>query len=461
MIYKCKNCGFLHEGVMPDGYLCPICHSSIFDFELIEEEHKVYNRVKVDPNNPSIQRIEEKCINCGACSKTCENIVGIKYDSSICDGICINCGQCILTCPKGALVPKYNYQEVMALINDQTKKVAVMTSPAVRVGIGDAFDYKEGEFLEGKMVASLKALGFDYVFDTTFGADLTSMEEGHELSERINENNLPMFTSCCPSWVKYISIYHPELIKNLSTCKSPIGMESTIIKEIYAKEESIDLNNFILVALTPCTSKKYENQKTYVDYTITTSELALMIREANIDFKSLDDLSFDEIKGSSSGTIYGTSGGVALSALRVLYNKETGKDLQTNEVLITNKKYFKEIKVKINKKIIKCAVISTMPNLEKFLKEETNYDFIEVMNCDGGCINGGGQIVMPINQKEELKNKRSKSLLKKDNKPLIKYPYKNPLIKDLYENELTEPGTNEILHTKHHNLSKLLSKKED
>lgn len=464
MKYKCKICGFIHEGDMPDGYLCPLCHASVFDFELIEEEEKTYNRVIVDPDNPSINRIEEKCINCGACRKTCELKVGIHYDEEKCDGICINCGQCILTCPKGALTPKYDYNKVLDYINNPDYKVAVMTSPAVRVGIGDAFDYKPGEFLEGKMISALRQIGFDYIFDTTFGADLTSTEEAYELSERLEKNeNLPMFSSCCPSWVKYAEIYHPELIKNLSTCKSPIGMGSTVIKEYFAKEEEIDTKKLILVALTPCTSKKSEIIDTYTDFVLTTSEISLMIRELNIDFNNLEDGKFDSVMGSSSGTIFGTSGGVTLASLRVLFNKETGRDLTSNEVLIVNKKYYKEYRIKIKKSIIKCAVVSTLINLEKLLKEEEKYDFIEVMNCAGGCINGGGQVVMPINMSDELIKKRNKSLMKDDEWPPLKYQYKNDLVNDVYDNFLDNPGSIKAikyLHIKHHNLSKLLNNKE-
>lgn len=461
MKYKCKICGFIHEGEMPDGYLCPLCHASIFDFELIKEEEKVYNRVIIDADNPSIQRIEEKCINCGACRKTCEEKVGIHNQNN--ESICLNCGQCILTCPKAALVPKYDYNKVLSLINEKDKIVIAITSPAVRVGIGDSFGYKPGEFLEGKMVASLKALGFDYVFDTTFGADLTAMEEAYELKTRLELNkNLPMFSSCCPSWVKYVSIYHPELINNLSTSKSPIGMISTIIKKYYCIEENIDVKKVIIVAITPCTSKKNEIIDTYTDYVLTTSELSLMLKENNIDFNNLEEQKYDEIKGSSSGTIFGASGGVTISALRILFNALTNRDLTDNELLIKNKKYFKEYTVKINKRIVRCAAISRMPNVERFLQEENGYDFIEVMNCDGGCINGGGQIVMPIADFDSIKKGRTKSLNKDDDHPPIKYPYKTPLIKEIYDELLNAPGSREaslLLHVKHKDLSYLLNRK--
>lgn len=446
MIYKCKICGFIHEGDMPDGYFCPLCHGSFYDFEIISNETKKYNRVRVNKSNLSIQRITEKCINCGACKKTCENIVGIKKNN-----VCINCGQCILTCPKGALTPKYNYHEVKKYIDDPKYKVAVITSPAVRVGIGDAYGYKPGEFLEGQMVGALKAIGFDYVFDTTFGADLTSMEEAFELGEHIKNGKTPMFSSCCPSWVKYATIFHPELIKNISTCKSPIGMESTIIKKYYAKEEGINVSKLILVALTPCTSKKTEIVDSNTDFVITTSELNLLLEENNVDFNSVPEAKFDSINGSSSGTIYGVSGGVTTSVLRVLFHNETGRDLSANELLILNKKYYKEYRVKVNKRIIKCAAVSGLPNLEKLLKEDQTFDFIEVMNCLGGCLNGGGQILMPPVNMDDIRNKRGKSLMQDDNNPILKYPYKNDLIEEVYNDLLDKPGSPmaiKLLHTK-------------
>ena len=445
VIYKCQKCGFIHEGDLPDGYYCPLCRSNHSYFELILEDEKTYNRKTINKDNICINRIMERCINCGVCSKICENNVNIKDDN-----ICINCGQCILTCPTGALTPKYNYKEVLEYINNNEYTVIALTSPAVRVAIGDAFEYSAGEFLEGKMVSALKKIGFDYVFDTTFGADLTSMEEATELQEKISQKEV-MFSSCCPSWVNYAEIYHPELIHNISTCKSPIGMEASIIKNYYLKEEDIDSSKVIICAITPCTSKKAEIKDTDCDFVITTSELAHLIRELNINFKELEDEKFDTIKGSSSGTIYGVSSGVTLSVLRCLYHNLTNKDLTNDEISIIDKGFYTEIKVKINKEIIKCACVSTLKNLEKILEIKNEFNFIEVMNCNGGCIYGGGQILTSQNDKENIIKARKKSLLKKDKQPNIKYPYKNGIIKELYEDYLETPGSKlaiKILHKK-------------
>lgn len=463
MKYKCENCGFIHEGELFDGYICPFCRSSLQSFKLISKEEKVYNRVNIKSDNECINRVLEKCINCGVCSKTCENIVGIKYDSEKCDGICIGCGQCLLTCPTGAITPKYCYRDVLAYINNKDYKVVAMTSPAVRVSLGDAFGYPKGSFIEGKMVSSLKALGFDYVFDTSFGADLTSIEEAHELYERIKQNKKGMFTSCCPSWVKYASIYHPKLIPNLSTCKSPIGMESSIIKEYFAPSENIPKEKLIIVAIVPCTSKKEEIINSDCDFALTTSELAFMIREFNIDFKNLKDAKFDNIKGSSSGKIFGASSGVALSVLRSLYHEITNKDLKEEEISIKEKDSYKEIKVKMDKYIVKALSVSTMKNLESILPIINEYDLIEVMNCDGGCISGGGQIIMPIVEKQEIKKERNKSLFKQDKKPDVKYAYKNNVIISLYEDYLKENDAirKSLLHTTFKDQSYLLTKKEE
>ena len=459
MKYKCKKCGFIHEGRLSDGYYCPLCKAGIFDFEEIEvqKEEIDYKRVFVDPDNPALARIEEKCINCGACSNTCINTVNIRYKNPH-KPICINCGQCILTCPTGALVPKYDYNKVLELIADKTKTVVVMTSPAVRVSLGDAFGLKPGEFVEGKMITALKKLGFKYVVDTTFGADLTSMEEAAELQERIkNDDVLPMFTSCCPSWVKYAAIYHSELIPNLSTCKTPIGMQATYLKKFFSKEKRIKSKDLVIVALTPCTAKKYEIENSHCDYVITTSELALAIRENNIDFKNLSDSKFDSLNGSSSGIIYGKSGGVMHSALRCYYKLETGNDLTSEKILIKDKRFYKEYNLKINKKQIKTAVVYQMENLEKLLPIKDEFLFIEVMNCNQGCIGGGGQIPMPIVDQKGILNKRSKGLVNQDKDSLVKYPYKNPEIKKAYKTYFSKPLSKksiELLHTKHKSLAK-------
>lgn len=466
MMYKCNECGFIHSGEMPDGYHCPLCLAGYDKFEVFIKGKIVYNCKDFDESNTAINKVYEKCINCGTCKKVCTNNINLnllvnnnkKLDKNKIETLCFECGNCILTCPTSSLTPKYDYQEVLNYIKDPNYIVIALTSPASRVGLGDAFFKKPGEFLVGKMVSALKELGFDYVFDLTFGADVTSVEEAHELATRINENKLPMFTSCCPSWVKYCEVVHPELISNLSTCKSPIGMESTIIKRLYGPNELDNNKKIIIVAITPCTSKKREIKGTDTDFVITTSELALMIRENGINFDKLQDREFDKVNGSFSGTTYGSSGGVTESVLRCLYYELTGKDLKKDYYKIEEKEYYKQINIKINNRIIKCIIVSTMSNLERLLKDNISYDLVEVMFCDGGCISGGGQIVMPIKDKELIKNARRESLCKYHNETEI-YPYKNELIEDLYNTYLDNPGSvdaHKYLHIKHKDLSNMI-----
>ena len=390
------------------------------------------NRVEVKEDNLCLNRIEEKCINCGMCLKTCKSINGFEND-------CINCGQCILTCPSGALTPKYDYQKVLNFINDTDYTVVVFTAPAVRVAIGDAFGFPPGSFLEGKMVSALKQIGFDFVFDTTFGADLTIMEEATELLTRIQNKNLPMFTSCCPSWVLYTEKYHPELVKNLSTCKSPIAMQGAMIKSYFAEMYEIHKEKIISVSLTPCISKKYE-RSLYpdTDYVITTSELILMIQELGIDFQNLEDAAFDKLlgKGSGGGLIFGVSGGVMESILRTAYymvNKEKAPEQFYEFLEIRGEKDIKEAIVDMKEFKLKIAVVNKVSTIEKNYDKLKNYDFIEVMSCPGGCIGGGGQPLVAIKDLPSIRQERISSMYQDDKNLKIKESYMNPAIRDAYD----------------------------
>ena len=404
------------------------------------------NRVEVKEDNLCLNRIEEKCINCGMCLKTCKSINGFEND-------CINCGQCILTCPSGALTPKYDYQKVLNFINDTDYTVVVFTAPAVRVAIGDAFGFPPGSFLEGKMVSALKQIGFDFVFDTTFGADLTIMEESSELLTRIQNKNLPMFTSCCPSWVLYSEKYHPELVKNLSTCKSPIAMQGAIIKSYFAEMYEIPKEKIISVSLTPCISKKYE-RSLYpdTDYVITTSELILMIKELGIDFQNLEDAPFDKLlgKGSGGGLIFGVSGGVMESILRTAYymvNKEKAPEQFYEFLEIRGEKDIKEATVDMKEFKLKIAVVNKVSTIEKNYDKLKNYDFIEVMSCPGGCIGGGGQPLVAIKDLPSIRQERISSMYQDDKNLKIKESYMNPEIRDAYTCYINK--RNIKLHTNH------------
>lgn len=419
-------------------------------------------KVKIDKESVSIQRIEEKCIDCGQCLETC------KSKNNLIEEDCIHCGQCIMTCPMGALVPKYNYKEVLANIHDEEKITTISISPAVRVAIGDEFGFAPGEFLEGKLVGVLKRLGFDYVFDTTFGADLTIMEETSELIKRIQNNeNLPMFTSCCPSWVLNMEKYHSKDLHHLSTCKSPIGMQGAIIKNYFAKIKNLNANDIVTVSLTPCVSKKSEIVKDKEnDYVITTSELCMMIREQGIDFKNVKEQDFDPIlgKGSGAGVIFGTSGGVMEASLRTAYFLLNQKKAPENFFSLESVRGNIPIKeAEVDLEIIKLnvAVVYGISNVNKIYDTLSKYHFVEVMTCPNGCVGGAGQPILPIQKQEGAIRARSKSLYQNDEKERIDFrsSYENKDIQKVYDEYLQHPLSKEatkILHQKYEEQSSLL-----
>lgn len=482
--YRCKLCGYEVEmEEMPIDYKCPICGVSASMFEEVKEE--IDNRIPISPNNPAIARIMEKCINCGRCKTICQEQVGIKYDiKNTKEPVCVNCGQCVLNCPVGALVPKYNYQKVFEAINDPEKIVIVSTSPAVRVALGEEFKMEAGSFVEGKMIAALRKLGFDYILDTTFGADLTIMEEASELVERIKNNkNLPQFTSCCPAWVKYVEMYYPELLNHISSCKSPIGMQGAIIKTYFAKMKNINPEKIVNVALTPCTAKKFEINRPELndsskynntdklrdmDYVITTSELGLMLREKEIDFKTLEDEKYDNLldRGSGAGLIFGNTGGVMEAALRTAYKLLTGKDPDKHLLKLEEVRGYQGVRqatIKIDSIDLKVAVVYGLKNvkifLEKLKNNDLDYQFIEVMNCPLGCVGGGGQPLTAISTLDEIRQKRVMGLYNKEETDIIKCSYDNPDIKKIYKEFLKEPLSDlseDLLHTTYSSKSDLI-----
>lgn len=410
------------------------------------------NKVNISSDNISIYRIEEKCLNCGMCLKTCKSINNIEND-------CINCGQCILTCPSGALVPRYDYKKVLNYINDTDYCVVAFTAPAVRVAIGDEFNYAPGTFLEGKMVSALKKIGFDYCFDATFGADLTVMEESYELIEKLKRKEKPLFTSCCPSWVKYFKTYHEKDINNLSTCKSPLSMEATMIKTYFKDMYNLEKDKIITVSIVPCVAKKYE-RKLYpeTDFALTTKELAMMIRETNIDFESLKDKEFDKLLGSSSssGLIFGASGGVTEAVLRTAYYMLNGKKAPAKFYHfdeIRNEQDFKTATIDLQKYYVKVAVVNKISTVKEKYDLLKQYDFVEVMACPGGCIGGGGQPLQSIKNSKQIRELRIDSIYNKDNESNIKESFMNPLIQDAYISYISK--NNVELHTKCEDLEKI------
>ena len=423
--------------------------------------------VKIAFDNIAIQRIEEQCINCGRCKTICEDFVGVKYDHMKAkEAVCINCGQCILNCPVGALIPKYDYKRVLNYLHDTEKIVTISIAPAVRTSIGEGFNQDPGTFLEKELVGALKMAGFDYVFDVTFGADLTIMEEATELIRRKEaKENLPMFTSCCPSWVKYLEIYHPSLLNHLSTTKSPIACQSAIINTYFSKMQNIAKSAIINVVVVPCTAKKFEIKRTEMgmDIALTTSELVLLLKESNIDISKVKPKEFDSIlaKGSGAGLIFGSSGGVLEAVLRCANYFLTGEEKEElfDFEAIRGDNKVKKATVNLGKYSLKVAAVSGMPNIEEILKELTDYDFIEVMNCPNGCVGGGGQVLGAINKQREINMKRSLALYLDDNKNKIKASYANPDIISIYKTYLKEPGSDKalkILHTSFKDRSSIL-----
>lgn len=420
----------------------------------------IENRVRISPDNPSIQRIEEKCIKCGVCLKTCENKVGLDRSREREDiPLCINCGQCILSCPMGALTTKFDYKKVLNLVKDSNKLIAISVAPAVRVALGEELGFALGFNIEGILPSILRAIGFDYVFDVTFGADVTIMEEASEFVERLHgQGKKPMFTSCCPGWVKYASIFHRELLLNLSTTKSPIGIQSTLIKTYFKKLNSIE-EDIISVVVAPCTAKKSEIQNGDTDYIITTHELALMIKECGIDILALKPSEFDKMlsKGSRSGVIFGRSGGVSEALLSTVHYMLTGNTPCKDSYKIEIEDGVGSKTFKINGFEIKTLVISGLNNFEKNIEELGKYDLIEVMTCQGGCVNGGGQPLGTIKDSQLTVSTRTESL--NDENTFYKIPPQNPEIIELYRSYLEKPNSLEsekLLHTIHSDLSNLV-----
>ncbi len=441
--------------------------------------------VKLEPRietNPSIIRDPAKCIRCGRCIRACKEIQGLNcltyagrssdirvttaYDKPMEATDCILCGQCSLVCPTGAIVEKDDTQKVLDALQNPHKHVIVQVAPAVRVSLGDGFGLKPGAIKTGQMVTALKMLGFDKVFDTNFGADLTIMEESAEFVERLTKGGvLPMMTSCSPGWVNYMEKHYGELREHLSTAKSPMQMFGAIAKTYYPQKAGIDVHDIVTVSIMPCTAKKFEAARPEmgrdgmrdVDVVLTTRELIKLIKYVGLQFTNLPESEFDSPLGfgTGAGAIFGASGGVMEAALRTAYEKVTGKTLEKLDFTdIRGFEGIKETTVSLNGKDIHIAVAHTLKNarilMEQIKKGTCQYDFIEIMACPGGCIGGGGQ---PKGTTNAVRKERMKALYQIDKNLPIRKSHENPDIITLYKDFLGEPlseKAHELLHTSYH-----------
>ena len=448
---------------------------------------------KIDNSSLSLIRNPDKCILCGRCIAVCADVqtvyaidfagrglkskVSTYLDQGLGNVACTNCGQCALVCPTAAIVERDESKDIMADIYDDNKIVIVQTAPAIRVGIGEAMGMGEGELVTGKMVAALRKLGFSKVFDTDFAADLTIMEEGFELINRIkNKGTLPMITSCSPGWIKFIEHFFPKSLSHLSTCKSPQQMFGAVAKTYYAEKLNVDPRKIVVVSIMPCTAKKFECKRPEmksafhywkeklnlpekdsffdVDYVLTTRELARMFKVTGVDFSNLPEEDFDHPLGISTGAgvIFGATGGVMEAAVRTAYEVITGKPLEKIELnVLRGFEGIKEAELDLNGTKLKVAVAHTLKNarvlLEQIEEGTSPYAFIEVMTCPGGCLGGGGQ---PIPTTWAIRQKRSDSLYKEDRLKPIRKSHENPAIKAIYDDFLKEPlghVSHELLHT--------------
>ena len=460
-----------------------------FNVQVVEFEGE-RTKHKVDDKSPSIVRDFNKCILCRRCVATCKYVqkigaidcinrgfdscISTTYDHSLNDVDCTFCGQCIESCPTGALKEKENIQDVWKKLRDEDAFVVVQTAPAVRVALGEEFGMPIGTNVAGKMITALKSIGFDRVFDTNTGADLTIMEEANEFIERIqNGGVLPMITSCSPGWVRFAEKNFPENLDHLSSCKSPHQMFGAIIKSYFADKYNIDREKICVVSVMPCIAKKYECSRDEmevdgvrdVDYVITTRELARMIKQANIDFCELEDGKFDEPMGEASGAgaIFGTTGGVMEAAIRTAVDTLEGKSMDKLEYTqVRGEKGIKEATLKVAGKDIKVAVASGLANARKIMEQikdgKCDYHFVEIMACPGGCIMGGGQPIKSskIRSTVDVAKLRRDALYSIDEKSVVRKSHENPFMIKLYKEFLEKPGS----HKSHKYLHTTYTKKE-
>lgn len=436
-------------------------------------------KVKYKPDlGTAVVRNDNKCVNCGRCVAACaqkQATFAIDFarrghkehvtpycEHNLADVACTKCGQCIAACPVGAISEREHIEEVKEALANKKKHVVVQTAPSIRVSLGEEFGMPAGTIVKGKMVAALRQCGFDQIFDTDLGADMTIMEEATEFMKRLQEGGpFPMITTCCPAWIKYMEHFYHDLLKNMSTCKSPHEMLGILTKTYYAKKAGILPKDIVMVSVMPCTAKKFESTrpelKSGVDYVLTTREAAKLIKEKKIDFKNLPDEEFDPTLGISTGAgaIFGASGGVMEAALRTAYELATEKEVTKLEFdQIRGMKGIKEGTIIINGKEIRFAAANGLWNARELLERKDDYHFIEIMACPGGCIGGGGQ---PLPCTEEKLQKRMQAIYQEDSQMKIRRSHKNPVVQTIYEEFLEKPlskKAEKLLHTTYTKRSK-------
>ena len=493
-----------HNADCTKCYKNGICELQSLASQMLTGDHMFLDlvpdkRYTIDRFNSAIIKDDSRCIRCKRCVRTCEELqsvsaLGVAYrgnkmkistffEHPLFEVVCTNCGQCVNRCPTGALIERNYVDQVWDAIYDTSKHVVVQTAPAVRIALGETLGFAPGKIVTGKMVTALKRLGFDAVLDTDFAADLTIIEEGHELLERLKSAlvdkdprvALPMATSCSPGWVKFLEHTFPELLPNLSTCKSPQQMFGALVKTYYAKKKKLDPKNVVSVSIMPCTAKKFEADRPEmrssgykdVDYVLTTRELAIMITQAGLEFEKLPDSHFDSIMGASTGAavIFGTTGGVMEAAIRTVYELVTGRDVPFEDLNITpvrgTEGEVREATLLITKTKpefrflegveLKCVVANGLAYAKQVMQNvkdgTASYHFIEIMACPGGCLGGGGQ---PIPTNKEIRAKRKEAIYKEDMGMPIRKSHDNPDVQEIYKDFLVKPlghKSHELLHT--------------
>lgn len=454
--------------------------SEITSAEELEILYDKMSRRMIDNENPSIARDSEKCIKCRRCVKICKNMQTVEAYSMVGRALettsgteyntpleCTYCGQCTVVCPVAALTEKNNTGDFFRAVNDPHKQVVIQTAPSVRVTLGEEFGMPPGTIVTGKMVTALRECGADQVFDTNLGADLTIMEEAHELIERIKKKRkpLPQFTSCCPAWVLFVEQYYPEFIPNLSSCRSPHMMLGSLVKSYYAKQAKIDPQNIFTVSVMPCTCKKYESAREEftsagirdVDLVITTRELGRIIKSKKLKLVDMEDGEFDSILGvgTSAGTIFGSSGGVTEAALRTAHYFITGKNAKKIEFSeVRGASGIRSASVTIGSACVRTKIVHGLGNarsvMEDLKRGKRDFDFLEVMACPNGCIGGGGQ---PTPVSPRIRMARARAVYDQDKFMSLRRSHENPIVKTIYDDFLVAPGSRKAeryLHTKYY-----------